>query len=289
MRLPKGYLVAIGGAEDKGDEKTVEQANGVHFLENGILKIVVNLMGVEQPTIAIITSATAYPRDAYRNYRDAFSQLGCSNICHIDIRETATAHEEEMLRRIEKCQGVMFTGGDQSKLYEVLQNTPVLQRIKDRYLIDPYFVVAGTSAGAAAMSDIMMNGGNTEKAYFKGEISLSDGFGFLKEAIIDTHFDARGRFARLSQAVAAKPGIVGIGLSEDTGAIIEKGTTLKVIGSGSVTIIDGSEVEYNNINCVRKGAPISIGKLGIYLMANSDRFNLKTKKFTPVAFEEFKI
>ncbi len=167
----------------------------------------------------------------------------------------------------------------------MLGGTALLKTIKERYQNEP-FVIAGTSAGAAAMSANMMNGGTTQKAYFKGEIKLSAGFGFINDVIIDTHFDARGRFARLAQAVAAQPGITGIGLSEDTGVIIENGNILKVIGSSSVTIIDGREAKYNNIAAVRLGAPISIGKLSVYVMTNSDLFDLTTKQFTPVPFAE---
>lgn len=284
MVYPKGYLVSIGGAEDKGDKTKEEKDNNIDFLENGILKNIVDLIEGNQPQIEIITTATSYPLDSFRNYRDAFCQLGCVNIGHLDITERETANSEKIIDRVKKCSGVMFSGGDQSKLSAVLGGTTLLTIIKERYLNEA-FVIAGTSAGAAAMSANMMNGGLTEMAYFKGKIKLSTGFGFINDVIIDTHFDARGRFARLAQALAAQPGTVGIGLSEDTGVIIEKGTILRVVGSSSVTIIDGSEVTFNNIAAVKEGAPISIGKLSVYLMTNSDLFDLTTKQFTPVPFE----
>lgn len=285
MEYPKGCLVSIGGAEDKGDIKDEEKENSLDFLENGILKNVMGLTKKDQPTIEVITTATSYPFDTFRNYKDAFTQLGCVNIGHLDVRERVSANDSQILERVKKCDAVMISGGDQSKLSAILGGTGLLNLIKERYQQEA-FIIAGTSAGAASMSSTMMSGGSTEKAYFKGEISLSAGFGFISDVIIDTHFDARGRFARLAQAVAAQPGIIGIGLSEDTGVIIEHGALLKVIGSSSVTIIDGSEAEHNNIADVKKGAPISIGKLGVYVLANSDLFDLKTRQFTPIPFED---
>jgi cyanophycinase len=154
----------------------------------------------------------------------------------------------------------------------------MLNTIKKRYHSE-HFIIAGTSAGAAAMSSTMIKGGLVEKAYLKGEVKLSLGLGFIHDLIIDTHFDARGRFARLAQAVAAQPGIIGIGLSEDTGVIIEQGGKLKAIGSSGVTIIEGSEMLFNTTAEVSEGTAISVGKLGVYIIAHLDEFDFKTKVF----------
>ena len=179
----------------------------------------------------------------------------------------------------------MFSGGDQARLTSILGGSALCRILKERYLDDP-FVIAGTSAGAAAMSASMMNGGSTEQAYLKGAIQLTPGFGFISDVIMDTHFDARGRFARLAQALAENPGIVAIGLSEDTGIIVEKGKILKAVGASVVTIIEGREILHNNIADIREGAPLSVGKLGVYLLSHSDRFDLQTMEFRPVAFKE---
>ena len=285
MNNPKGYLVSIGGAENKGDEKEREKENSLDFLKNGILKTVVELMKQKQPSIEIITTATSSPIDSYQNYKSAFEQLGCIQVGHLDLRDRASANKEAVMERIRQCDGVMFSGGDQAHLSAVLGGTPLCRMLKERYQ-DDHFVIAGTSAGAAAMSATMMNGGSTERANLKGEIELGIGFGFVSDVIFDTHFDARGRFARLAQAVAAQPGVIGIGLGEDTGVVVEKGNLLRAIGSSSITIIDGSEAEHNNIADIKEGAPISIGRLGVFLMAHSDLFDLKKRIFTPVVFEE---
>ncbi|MDQ3278629.1 MAG: cyanophycinase [Bacteroidota bacterium] len=289
MQYPKGYLVSIGGAEDKGDtsqkEKSDEKENTLDFLRNGILKKVVDLLKSNKPEIEIITTATGSPEESYNNYKKAFTELGCISVGHLDIRDREAANDKKLIERVESCSGVMFSGGDQARLTSILGGTSLCQILKERYK-NEQFVIAGTSAGAAAMSATMMNGGSTQDAYLKGEIKLTAGFGFVSDVIIDTHFDARGRFARLAQALAENPGIVAIGLSEDTGVVVEKGHLLTVVGSSVVTIIEGREIIHNNIADIKDCAPLSVGKLGVYLLSHSDQFNLLTREFKPVAFEE---
>jgi cyanophycinase len=163
----------------------------------------------------------------------------------------------------------------------VLGGTQFLKLIREKYE-EEYFVIAGTSAGAAAMSNTMICGGNENKAFMKGEVELSLGFGFLSNVIIDTHFDARGRFGRLVQAIAAQPGAIGIGLDEDTGVIIEKGHRMKAIGSSSVVVVDGSHVVCNNIARIKAGMPLSVSNINVHVMSQADTFDLITREFTPV-------
>lgn len=130
------------------------------------------------------------------------------------------------------------------------------------------------------MSNTMIYEGNADKAHLKGEVKITTGLGFMYDVVIDSHFDKRGRFNRLAQAVAAQPGALGIGLGEDTGVIVRHGTELQVIGSGSVVIIDGKFIEYNNIADVRFGHPISIENIVVHMLSNGDKFNTATRKFT---------
>ena len=109
---------------------------------------------------------------------------------------------------------------------------------------------------------------------------------FLQEVIIDTHFDARGRFGRLVQAIAAQPGAVGIGLDEDTGVVIEKGSRMRAIGSSSVVVVDGCNISHNNIADIRNGMPLSIGNLTVHIMTNSDVYDINTREFTSVSFPQ---
>ena len=178
----------------------------------------------------------------------------------------------------------MFSGGDQFRLCSIIGGTQFADLLKERYFGD-HFIIAGTSAGAAAMSSTMICSGNPARSYLKGEVELSLGFGFLNGVIVDTHFDKRGRFGRLVQAIAAQPGTIGIGLGEDTGVIVEKGTKLKAIGSSSVILIDGSNIRYNSIADIKGGMPISVENLTVHVMANSDTFDLDNRTFNGVQFQ----
>ena len=281
MNFPKGYLIAIGGAEDKELNGNEENESGT--TSSGILKNIVELMKGAESHIEVITTATSKPEESYNDYKKAFRKLGCSSVGHLDVKSREQAEDKKILQRIEKCNGVMFTGGDQLRLCATLGGTEMLDLLKEKYFSEK-FIIAGTSAGAAAMSNTMICGGNVAKAYFKGEVQLSLGFGLLPGVIVDTHFDKRGRFGRLAQAIAAQPGAIGIGLGEDTGVIIEKGELLKAVGSSSVVIIDGSQVEYNNIAEIKSGMPISVSNLMVHLMAHSDVFNKATREFTGVEY-----
>jgi cyanophycinase len=284
MQVPKGFLVSIGGAEDKGDRPR-EQSNGqLDFLHTGILSEVANLLQSQKGRIEIITTATSNPAESFANYKKAFTKLGCSYVGHMDIADRAHANSDEYVSRLNKCDGVMFSGGDQAKISAVLGGSELCRAIRHKYLTEP-FVIAGTSAGAAAMSTVMMNGGTEEKAYLKGEVELSVGFGFISDVIFDTHFDARGRFQRLAQAIALQPAILGVGLGEDTGVVVKKGNVLRCIGSGCVTIIDGREIEHNNIAYIDEGCPISVGCFQVYFLANSDQFDIEARRLTPMKFE----
>lgn len=282
MQHPKGYLIAIGGAEDKGTEEEKERQNSLDFFKQGILNEILELCGKKtDPKIEVITTASSIPDEVGQVYKKAFRKLGCIEIGHMKINKREDADSKKILERLEKCNCILFSGGDQLRLCSVLGGTEFMDVMRERYERE-HFIIAGTSAGAAAMSNTMICGGDETKAYLKGKVELGIGFGFLQEAIIDTHFDARGRFGRLVQAIAAQPGAVGIGLDEDTGVIIEKGTKMRAIGSSSVVIVDGTSISHNNIADIRSGRPISVANLVVHIMTHSDVFDIYTREFTGV-------
>lgn len=284
MQYPKGYLIAIGGAEDKGTEEENERQNSLDFFKQGILQHIVELCSKkEEPKIEIITTASSIPDEVGQLYKRAFKKLGGIEVGHLKILSREDADNKKTLERLEKCNCIFFSGGDQLRLCSVIGGTEFLDIMRERYE-KQHFVIAGTSAGAAAMTNTMICGGEENKAYLKGKVEVSIGLGFLQEAIIDTHFDARGRFGRLVQAIAAQPGAIGIGLDEDTGVIIEKGTKLKAIGSSSVVIVDGSSISHNNIADVRNGMPLSVANLQVSIMTHSDTYDINTRVFTGVKF-----
>jgi cyanophycinase len=286
MLRPKGFLVCIGGAEEKSGTEEEQQRNDIASVRYGILDNIVSLMRGKFPTVEVITAATSVPEDYYYEYEVAFKKAECGDVGHINIQNREMASDPQILHRLAKCEGVMFTGGDQFKLYSILGNTPVFEVLKQRYQ-EEHFIIAGTSAGAAAMSNTMIYGGSPVRAYFKGEIKMAPGFGFFNDVIIDTHFDKRGRFARLAQAIATQPTSVGIGLGENTGVIVEGGTRLKAIGSGSVIIIEGHNLVHNNIAQVEMGKPISVSNLDVHIMAGGDKYDAEKRVFIPApVFEE---
>ncbi|MFY8109793.1 MAG: cyanophycinase [Bacteroidia bacterium] len=281
MELPKGKLISIGGAEDKGTdlETGFVQRNRLNFFELGILKRIVDEVGGPEKRIEVITTASSIPEEVGENYLSAFGKIGCTNIgiMHIKKREEVTI--PEYIERIKACDAVMFSGGDQLRLTSIFGGTEIYQILHDRFNDEEGFIVAGTSAGAMAMSNTMIYQGKSDLAHLKGEVKLTTGLAFIGNVIIDSHFDKRGRFNRLAQAVASNPQCIGIGLGEDTGVIITAGNRLEVVGSGAVVIVDGRDIRHTNITDVSIGEPISVENIKVNILVRGNAYLLKERKF----------
>jgi len=278
--IPKGKLISIGGAEDKGTEAEPDfiQKNNLNFFELGILKRVVEEIGGSDSHIEVITTASSIPEEVGENYKKAFGKIGCNNIGIIHIKYRDEADKPEYLERIRNCDGVMFSGGNQLRLTTILGGTDLINIIHDRYE-NENFTVAGTSAGAMAMSNTMIYHGNSTTAHLKGEVKITTGLAFIKNVIIDSHFEKRGRFGRLAQAVGCNPSCIGIGLGEDTGLIIKDGNHFDAIGSGCVIIVDGHKIRHSNIADIPEGSPISLENIIVHVMVDGDSFDLKERTF----------
>jgi cyanophycinase len=285
MSHPKGKLIAIGGAEDKGtDLETGEiHRNNLNFFELGILRRVVEEAGGKDARIEVITTASMIPYEVGENYLDAFGKIGCTNIGLMHIRTRQDAMMKEYVDRIRTCDAVMFSGGNQLRLSATDGGTEFLSILKKRYQEDEHFLIAGTSAGAMAMSNTMIYEGNATRAHLKGEVKITTGLGFVNNVIIDSHFEKRGRFGRLAQAVAANPGCIGIGLGEDTGMLITEGNKMEAIGSGLVVIIDGHEIMHSNIADIPDGNPISIENLKVHFCEKGNGYLVAERKYLPEA------
>jgi len=279
--IPKGRLIAIGGNEDKGTEPEPNyiQKNNLNFFELQILSRIVHEAGGKDAYIEVITSASSIPDEIGLNYMDAFKKLGCSNVRIMSIRKREDVQNPEMLERIRKCQCAMFSGGNQLRLSSIFGGTEFLEILLHRYMTEQSFVVAGTSAGAMAMSNTMIYQGSSSEALLKGEVKITTGLALIKDVIIDSHFVTRGRFGRLTQAVAANPSCIGIGLGEDAGVLITEGRFMETIGSGLVIIIDGHNILHSNIADLKEGSPISIENLIVHVMAKGNHYDLKGRKF----------
>ena len=286
MSHPKGKLIAIGGAEDKGTNLETGDIyrNNLNFFELGILRRVVEEAGGPSSRIEVITTASMIPYEVGENYLNAFGRIGCTNVNVMHIRNRQDTNKKEFIERISVCDAIMFSGGNQLRLSATDGGTEFLRIIKQRYQEED-FLIAGTSAGAMAMSNTMIYEGNATRAHLKGEVKLTTGLGFITSLIIDSHFEKRGRFGRLTQAVAGNPGCIGIGLGEDTGMLITEANKMEAIGSGLVVIIDGHEIMHSNFADIPDGNPVSIENLKVHFCEKGNGFLIRERKFLPEARE----
>jgi cyanophycinase len=225
----------------------------------------------------VITTASQIPELVSTEYISAFNHLGVNHINILDIRTREDASNPEYLQRIRNADVVMFSGGDQLRLSAIFGGTEFLQILKQRYQ-DDNFVIAGTSAGAAAASAHMIYRGSSNEALIKGHVQITAGLGFIDSVFIDTHFVQRGRIGRLLYAVASNPGILGIGLGEDAGLLITEGSMMEAIGSGLIILVDGRNMVETNIYDVEIGAPVSIENLKVHVMSIYDKYDLLQHK-----------
>ncbi len=276
----KGKLIAIGGAEDKGTEaeKLLAIHHNLNFFELGILRRIVEEAGGILARIEVITTASMMPYEVGNNYLEAFGRIGCTNIGLMHIRTREDVQNDENIERIKNCNAVMFTGGNQLRLTSIFGGTKILKIIQNRYRNEE-FIVAGTSAGAMAMSNTMIYDGDATKAHLKGEVKITTGLAFMDKVIFDSHFEKRGRFGRLSQAVGGNPSCIGIGLGEDTGMLVTEGNKMEAIGSGLVVIIDGHDIRHSNIADIPEGNPMSVENLRVHLCAKGNGFLVHERKF----------
>ena len=256
----KGKLLIIGG----GDE-TEE-----------ILREFINLAGGEKSKIVIIPTASSIPDTVAAQYEALFKKYK-ANAFSLKITKEE-ANDEKKLIKLKNITGVFFTGGDQTRLASTLIGTKLLEKIKNIYLTGG--VIAGTSAGAAVMSKIMITGNeilnkDTTQIFFeikKGNIETAEGFGFIENAIIDQHFIARKRHNRLISAVLENPELIGIGIDESTAIIVRANNSFKVIGKNLVVIYDATNAKniYQDLNGNQSAQNIKMT-----ILKSGDEFKIK--------------
>lgn len=256
---PKGTLIALGGGGD-----------------DVLIKLIHSEYCHKKSVVEVITTAAPEPEESGQAYVDAFEEIGLPNVQFMHIDENNEADKPEYLERIRKADVLFFTGGDQRRILKFLKDTQIHTLMKERYRSDD-LLIAGTSAGSAMMSDRMIYEGYGPYSLEKGRTKTSAGLSFIKQVYIDTHFTERGRFGRLSIAVSQNPHYIGIGLGEETGIIIREGYLIEVFGIGVVTIIDGSEIKYSNINEIEHGSPIAVQHLVMHLMVEGQQYCLKDR------------
>ena len=279
--IPLGKLIAVGGNEDKGTypNPRTRRKYYLNFFELGILKRTVLETGKPDPRIEVITTASMIPEEVGPVYTGSFAMLNCLNVGIMDIRTPDDARQPEYLTRLLAADVLMFSGGNQSRLREMFGDTEFLNCLTKRYFTEPNFVIAGTSAGAMAMSQLMIRGGSVPDALLKGAVKMGTGLGLLPAAIIDSHFVKRGRFGRLIESVALHPKLIGIGLGEDTGVLITEGNLVETIGSNLVIILDGHHIQHNNAAAAKKGTVLSIENITMHVLAKGNVYDMRERKF----------
>lgn len=278
---PKGKLIAIGGAEDKGNADAPGHKDLHAFVEDSILRRLVDEAGGSNARIALITAASSIPEEVAQNYLEAFKKLGATDVDVMDIRERSSV-TTDMVKRLSRCNAVMMSGGNQLRLTTIFGGTAFLELMKRRYLNETGFIVAGTSAGAMCMSSTMIYQGHSSIGLIKGGVKMTTGAALINDVIIDSHFVERGRFSRLMQAVAGNPNAIGIGLGEDTGVVITEGDMLETIGSGQVMIFDGHDITYSDLADVEEGMPFSVEGMKVHIISKGYCYSLAQRQFAAV-------
>ena len=281
MKKTKGMLIIIGGDMSLPSEANgTETGNGGDMpeTESAIVNKFCEMLKGDTHRIEIIPTASSVPEKSSRRYIDAFKHMGYENVGVLNIQKREEARNGSFAKRVKEAEGFMFTGGNQLRLTTILGGTEFLNILVERYHKEPV-VIAGTSAGAMAMSDTMIYEGSSDEALKKGQVKFSSGFGLVKHVIIDTHFVKRGRIGRLFQAVASNPSSLGIGLGEDTGLLITEGEKQEALGSGLIIVVDGSTIRNTNMASISEGELISIENLSVHVMVPGDLFFLSQRKF----------
>jgi len=279
--IPKGKLLIIGGHEEKevGEDSlhVAKRVKGYEPFE--ILGALINKVKGGNAVIEIITSASSFPEEMKEWYLKAYKKEGFGSIGFLHVQKGSELDEPSTLERINNAHAVFFTGGDQVKLVADLKGKKILDAVRKKYRNDKDFILAGTSAGAMSLSDVIIENGLISEILFKDDLQIGKGFGFMKNIIVDTHFIQRGRFARLAQAVIQNPDCLGIGLSENTSLLISDENEAECKGSGMVIIIDGSELGENNGNTADGNTAIVAENLRVHILADGCKYFLKDKKF----------
>jgi cyanophycinase len=247
-----GHLLVIGGAEDKYNERR-------------ILKKFLELAGGERAEVLIVPVASDYPEFAADVYTQAFRNLGIANPRVLRATSRQDVFQADPDELLDGVTGVFITGGDQMRLVSLLGGTKFAARLRKLVRETPV-VLAGTSAGAAGMSTSMIVRGESTSHPHKGAVKLSPGLGFLKNIIIDQHFTERGRISRLITAVSYNPYNLGIGIDENTAIVLDGKGVLQVYGAGSATIVDGSEITYNEIAEVAEHESFSVCGVQMHIL-----------------------
>jgi cyanophycinase len=261
--IPYHYL-AIGGGMELS--KT-----------NPLVTLFIEKSGGRKGIITILPTASDFGQQVGILYLEAFREL-CDDVEYFLIENRSDAENPTLLAHLEKSTGVFFTGGDQLKITSLLGGSSVMKFI--RKAKEKKIFIAGTSAGASAMSETMIAWGPSD-SMAKGTLQMSPGIGLIRRLVIDSHFVNRGRISRLFQLIAQHPGMLGVGLAEDTGILIdlsEEEPKFLVVGSRQVVLVDGRGISHTNIASVDENQPFSLLNVQVHILGPGYAYNCNTNQ-----------
>ncbi len=260
--LSAGPVMLIGGAEDKVRDKV-------------ILSRFSEAAGGERGHVVVISTASSLGDMATERYRQLLAGLGTTRVTGLRPEQRSEANDPETARALADATGVFLTGGNQLRLSSVVAGTRLADGIYQAH--DRGAVVAGTSAGASALTSHMMAFGRSGETPKTRMAQLAAGLGLVQGIVIDQHFQQRGRFGRLLAVVAQSPSLVGIGLDEDTCAIVHADGTIEVIGRGAVTVLDGSHV-VTDAHQAKGHRPIMVSGAVVHSLPAGTWFDLRARR-----------
>jgi cyanophycinase len=263
----RGWIIPIGGGEEKENDAR-------------ILQRFVDICGGEDADIVVIPTASRLA-DTGARYEAIFMRLGAGRVEAVDFDSRAEAEDHDKLERLGDATGIFFTGGNQLSLSTILGGTPVARLVRARNADGVH--VAGTSAGAAIICEHMIAFGEDGPSPVAGSARLAPGLGLTNKVIIDQHFRQRDRIGRLLTALAYNPFAVGIGLDEDTGAFIRPDDVIEVEGSGGITLVDASGIEFSSMDMVDEGDPVCMLGIRLHLLVAGASYDLANRRASPGA------
>jgi cyanophycinase len=257
-----GTLVLIGGACDPNGGALGAFVEAAHGRDGG--------------RIVGLTTASADPRGAAREWLEAFTRAGASRVEIPIVDSRDRAQDRKVAAMVRDADGIFLGGGDQVHLVSTLGGSRVDRALREAYAGGA--VVCGTSAGAAALTETILAGGEPDEYGQMQKLHLGPGFGLLGfRAIIDTHFTARRRLQRLFMVIAQNPEQMGLGIDEDTAVVIE-GHLGRVVGRGSVTFVDGRGVRFDNADECMHGTALTLSYLRVGIVGAGYTFNLRERE-----------
>lgn len=259
----RGNLIIIGGAEDK-------------YGESKILKQMVEMIGGSEAKLMILTTATEKPNEVGNEYKEVFGRLGIRDIEILNINSRDEANQNSNAVRIGDSTGIFFTGGDQLRITSILGGTETYSALQEAY--SRGVAIVGTSAGASVMSNTMIVDGNSNDPARKCTLKMAPGLGLLEEAIIDQHFDQRGRIGRLLCGVAENPFMLGVGIDEDTAIRVYPDAHFDVLGTNAVTVIDGKSIKSSNVSELKPDEILAITDVTLHVLPEGYGFDMKNRE-----------